>query len=104
MPAVASSDTDATIIEKPSTNSTTSGTASTSAGSVKDSLCSVKDAANARDLLPVDWLVRKTFLTPETNANKFLQGVPLFKRLPEADIPLLAQAMQVKHFPAGIEI
>ncbi|CAD7940719.1 unnamed protein product [Amoebophrya sp. A25] len=52
---------------------------------------------DARDLLPTDALIRKTFCTGSTNS--FLQGVPLFKRLPEPDLPLLAQAMQVKSFP-----
>ena len=45
----------------------------------------------ARNLLPQGCLIRKTLLEVGISANKFLQGVPLFKRLPDADIPVLAQ-------------
>eukprot|EP00392_Amoebophrya_sp_AT5.2_P003679 g3684.t1 len=38
----------------------------------------------------------------ERCAGNYRLGVPLFKRLPESDLPLLAQAMQVKTFAASI--
>ena len=64
--------------------------------------------STARDLLPVDALIRKTFLEPLASGDvnpgndaRFLQGVPLFRRLPAGDIPLLARAMTVRHFKAG---
>ena len=56
----------------------------------------------AQDLLPDGGLIRKTLMGgADMSANKFLQGVPLFKRLPESEIPVLAQAMQVRTFEAG---
>lgn len=56
---------------------------------------------DANQLLPADCLIRKTLLGGGLDATRFLQGVPLFKRLPETEIPVLAQAMCVKTFHKG---
>ncbi|CAD7949721.1 unnamed protein product [Amoebophrya sp. A120] len=52
----------------------------------------------ARDLLPADALIRRTFVSSSSAST--LKGVPLFSRFPKEDMPVLAEAMQLKNFPA----